>query len=133
MANIHGKRTVVKLNGTALTTYAENSTVDIEADEHDLTTYGKNSHVFAGGLLKSSFTVSGFYDSTASTGPRALILPLVGSNVTFIHQPEGTGSGLPQDSVTVLVKKYSQTHPVADYVKWSIDLTGSDDVNSTPQ
>jgi hypothetical protein len=72
MANIHGKRTVVKLNGTALTAYSENSTVDIEADEHDLTTYGKNSHVFGGGLLKSSFTVSGFYDSTASTGPRAL-------------------------------------------------------------
>lgn len=133
MAKVHGKGTVTKLNGTDLSAYCDNSTVEIESDEHDTTTYGKDAHVFNGGLLKSAFTVSGFYDSTASTGPRAVILPLVGTNVTFVHQPEGTGSGLPQDSVDVLVKKYSQTHPVADMVKWTVDLTGSDDVNSTAQ
>lgn len=133
MSLVHGKRTVVTLAGTDLTAYSDNSTVDIEADEHAVTVYGKDSHVFTGGLLKSAFTISGFYDSTASTGPRALIKPLVGTVVELIHRPEGTGTGLPQDKVDVHVKKYSQTHPVADMVKWTVDLTGSDDVDSTAQ
>lgn len=133
MPKVHGKKTVVTLDGESLTAYSNNSTVEIEADEHDSTTYGKDSHVFDGGLLKSAFTVSGFYDSTADTGPRAVILPLVGTVVEFVHQPEGAGSGKPQDKVDVHVKKYSQTHPVADMVTWTVELTGSDDVDSTPQ
>lgn len=133
MAKVHGRKTVVKLDSKDLTVYSNNSTVEIEADEHDTTVYGDDSHAFTGGLLKSAFTVSGFYDSTAMTGPRAVILPLVGTNVTFLHQPEGTGAGLPQDSVTVHVKKYSQTHPVADMVTWTVELTGSGDVDSTAQ
>jgi hypothetical protein len=57
----------------------------------------------------------------------------VGTVVPFLHQPEGTGSGKPQDVVDALVTKYTQTHPVADYVTWAVDLQFSDDVNSTPQ
>lgn len=133
MSRVHGKKTVVTLDAKALTAYSNNSTVEITADSHDTTTYGKNAHVFDGGLLNSAFTVSGFYDSTAMTGPRAVILPLVGTVVEFVHQPEGAGSGKPQDKVDVLVTKYSQTHPVADMVTWSVELQGSDDVDHTPQ
>jgi hypothetical protein len=35
--------------------------------------------------------------------------------------------------VDVLVKSYVQTHPVADYVMWSVELTMSGDVDSTAQ
>jgi hypothetical protein len=131
---IHGKYTVVLLGGVDLTTYANNSQLDYEPDTHDLTTYGKNSHVFGAGLLNGSGTLSGFYDSTATTGPRAAIKPLLGtSDVVFIHRPEGSGAGLPQDKVNCVIKKYTQTHPTADYVTWSVDLQFSDDVDSTPQ
>jgi hypothetical protein len=37
------------------------------------------------------------------------------------------------DTVDVLVKSYVQTHPVADYVMWSVELTMSGDVDSTAQ
>ena len=131
---IHGKYTAVLLGGIDLTAYANNSSLDFEPDNSDVTTYGKNSHVFAAGLLNGSATVSGFYDSTKVTGPRAAIRALLGvSDVPFIHRPEGTGSGLPQDLVNCVIKKYSQTHPVADYITWSVDLQFSDDVNSTDQ
>lgn len=133
MPKIHGKRTVVKLDGDDLTAYSNNSTLEFTSDSHDTTTYGKNSHVFDGGLLNGTATISGFYDSTAMTGPRAVIKPLVGTVVEFIHQPEGTGSGKPQDKVDALVLKYAQTHPVADYITWSVDLQFSDDVDSTAQ
>jgi hypothetical protein len=133
MAKQHGKVTVVKIDGDDLSQYSDNSDLKITGDAHDVTTYGKDSHVFAGGLKNGSATVTGFYDTTASTGPRAVLLPLVGTVVPFIHQPEGTGASLPQDSVQVLVTEYSQSHPVADMVKWSVSLQFSDDVNSTAQ
>lgn len=133
MAKQHGKSTVVTLDGEALTTYSDNSQLEFTADSHDTTTYGKNSHVFSGGLKNGTATLSGFYDTTAMTGPRAVIQPLVGTVVEFIHQPEGAGSGKPQDKVNVLVTKYTQTHPVADMVKWSVDLQFSDDVDSAAQ
>ena len=133
MSRTHGKVTVVKINGVDLSQYSNNSQIEITADTTDVTTYGKNSHVFQGGLKNGKATISGFYDTTASTGPRALLLPLVGSNATLVHRAEGTGAGLPQDSVDVVVEKYTQTSPVADYVTWAVDLQFSDDVNSAAQ
>lgn len=133
MSLTHGKRTVVLLDSNDLTQYSNNSQLEINADTHDVSVYGKNSHVFTGGLKNGTGSVSGFYDNTAVTGPRAVLLPLVGSTVVFIHRPEGTGSGLPQDRVNVVVQKYTQTHPVADMVTWTVELQFSDDVDSTPQ
>jgi hypothetical protein len=134
MPKIHGKNTVVLLGGVDLTALSNNSQLDFEPDNHDTTTYGKNSHVFSAGLLNGSATVSGFYDSSKTAGPRAVIKPLLGvSDVPFVHRPEGSGSGLPQDSVNCVIKKYTQTHPVADMITWSVDLQFSDDVNSADQ
>ena len=129
----HGKNTYVSLDGDDLSVYSTNSQLEITADSHDVTTYGKNSHVFSGGLKNGTATVSGVYDNTAVTGPRAVIKPLVGTVVPLVHRPEGTGSGKPMDTVDVLVTKYTQTHPVADMVTWAVDLQFSDDVDSTAQ
>lgn len=133
MATSHGKKTVVILNGVNLSQYTNTSTVEITPDMHDVTTYGSDWHLFVGGLLTGNFTLGGFYDTTAVTGPRAVMLPLVGQTVTFIHRPEGTGSGLPQDSCSVVVGKYTQTHPTADMVTWALELQGATAVVSTPQ
>ena len=133
MSTSHGKKTVTILGGVEFTQVSNNSTVEITADKHDTTVYGKDWHVFDGGLLTGNFTMSGFYDTSQTTGPKAIIQPMVGTKVTYIHRPEGTGAGLPQDTVTVLVEKYSQTSPVADYVTFSVDLQGSDAVVSSIQ
>lgn len=132
MAFQHGKSTVVKLNGSDLSAFTSTSTIDRGSDEHDVTTYGKNNHVVAGGLLNGSASMGGTYDNTA-TGPRDIIRPLVGTVVTFIRQPEGAGVGKAQDSVSVLVKKYVETNPVADMVSWSCEMTLSDTVTATDQ
>ena len=134
MAKIHGKKTVVLLGGVELTFYTNNSQLEFSPDTHDTTTYGKNSHVFSAGLLNGTATISGFYDSTAVTGPKALIQPLLGvADVAFVHRPEGTGTGLPQDAVNCIITKYTQTHPANDMITWSVDLQFSDDVNSAVQ
>jgi len=133
MTFVHGKNTFISLNGVNLSTFVDTSDLDLDSDEHDVTTYGKNSHVVQGGLLGGKATMGGTYDNTAGTGPRAVIKPLRGTVVTLIRRPEGTGAGKPQDSVAVLVKNYKETNPVADMVKWTCEMTLSDDVTSTTQ
>lgn len=133
MAFVHGKNTFISLNGADLSIYVNTSDLKRGADEHDLTTYGKNAHVVGGGLLNGSASMGGLYDNTAGTGPRAVVRPLIGTTVPLIRRPEGTGTGKPQDSVNVLVKSYVETNPVADFVAWSCEMTLSDVVTSTTQ
>lgn len=132
MAFIHGKSTVFKLNAIDLSAFCKTSEVSNEADAHDVTGYGASGHGYQGGLIDAKVTVSGTYDSGV-TGPRKVIVPLLGTNVTFIRQPEGTGSGKPQDTGTVLVKSYVETNPVADMIAWAAELTVSGVINSAAQ
>jgi len=129
---IHGKGTFISLNAVNLSTFTDASELERNADKHDVTTYGKDDHVYQGGLGDGKASMSGTYDNGVA-GPRATIEPLVGTVVTLIRRPEGTGSGKPQDSVSVLVEKYVETNPVAGMVAWSAELQPSDAVNSTPQ
>jgi len=133
MAFIHGKDTFVSLDGNDLSAYTTSSEISRTADSHDVTTYGQTAHVYEGGLLDGTGKMEGVYNSTAGTGPRAVINPLIGTSVTWIRRPEGTGAGLPQDSVTVLVTGYTETNPVADMVTWAADLQLSGAVDSTAQ
>lgn len=132
MAFVHGKDTYVSLNGSDLSAFCNTSTLSRKADKHDVTTYGKDDHVYAGGLGDGTASLGGIYDNTA-TGPRDVIEPLVGTVVTLVRRPEGTGSGLPQDTVDVLVEEYVETNPVADMVTWTVSLQLSDAVTSANQ
>ncbi|PSL02883.1 hypothetical protein CLV30_109191 [Haloactinopolyspora alba] len=133
MAFVHGKNTVITLGGDDLSAYTNNSELTRSADSHDVTTYGNDAHVFEGGLKNGTATMSGIYDNTADTGPRAVVEPLVGTVVELVRQPEGAGSGLPQDTVQVLVTNYVETNPVADMVTWSAELQLSGTIDTTPQ
>lgn len=129
---IHGKNTVLILNGVDLSIFCKESDLDRTADKHDLTTYGKNDHVYGGGLGDGTSSMGGTYDNAAA-GPRRTIDPLVGTVVTLIRRPEGTGVGKPQDSVNVLITSYKETNPVADYIAWTCAMQCSDAVTTTNQ
>lgn len=133
MAFVHGKDTVIKLGDNDLSAFTKTSELNRTADTHDVTTYGKGSHVYAGGLKDGKATMSGVYDNTAATGPRAVIEPLLGTTVVLTRQTEGAGPGKPQDVADVVVNSYVETNPVADMVTWSCELQLSDDVATTAQ
>lgn len=122
MAFIHGRNTVVKVATKDISAYCKTSSLELTADVHDTTGYGSTAHTKAGGLLDGSFTVSGTYDSTAVSGPRAALLPLVGTTAAVIRQSEGTGTGKPQDAFSGVLKKYTETSPVDDMVTWSAEF-----------
>lgn len=128
----HGKNTYISLSGTDLSAFVTTSQIEKTSDKHDVTTYGATTHVYSGGLLDGTATMSGIYDNGAG-GPRGTILPLIGTTVTLIRRPDGTGSGKAQDSVTVLVEKYTETNPVADMVTWSCDMQLAGAVTTTAQ
>lgn len=135
MALVHSKNTVVTVDADDLSAYTNTSQFNPTTDEHDVTTYGQDGHVFAGGLTNGQFTMGGFYDSTASTGPRAVLQPIqaAGTAVTVVRRPQGTGAGLPQDSFSGLLTSYTESAPVADYQAWQATFRVSGDVNSAAQ
>jgi hypothetical protein len=132
MAFVHGKDTYVSLDGVDISAFATESEYTRTADSHDVTTFGQGTHVYQGGLTDGTFSVNGVYDSGTTT-PRTMVEPLVGTNVDLVRRPEGTGSGLPQDTVEVLVVEYAESNPVADMVTWSVSGSFSGAISTVDQ
>ena len=124
MTFVHGRHTYISVDGNDLSAFTDSSELGRGADVHDVTTYGKDDHVYEGGLRDATFKMSGVYDN-GTAGPKVLE-DLVGLKVVLIRRKEGTGTGLPQETVDVVVKGYTETNPVADMIKWSADLQCSD-------
>lgn len=133
MTEVHSKQTYVSLAGKDLSQYLNDSDWTRSPESHKLTGYGQDNNIYRGGLGDGSSDLAGKYDNTAVTGPRAVLEPLIGMNTTLVYRPEGTGTGRPQRSVDVLVGEYKETHPVANYVMWTIKLQHSGDVTITTQ
>ena len=135
MSKVHGKETVIQIGEDDISQYCNASTFAPTTDTHDNTTYGSDGHVYDGGLTDGKFTVGGKYDSTAGTGPRAVLLPLKGTaaKVEITRQIEGAGSSLPQDVFDGVCEKYEESAPVADYIMWTAEFQISGDVDSTAQ
>jgi hypothetical protein len=132
MARTHSKHTVIIIDGNDISQHCTDSNVEESSGTEDNTTYGKNKVVKDPTLGDGAFGCSGKYDSSA-TGPRAVLKPLVGTKVTVQYRPEGTGSGLPQDTFDAVITKYTETAPVAGYRLWSLETEPSDDWDSTDQ
>ena len=130
---VHGKNTVLKIGSDDISAFTSNSQLERSADNHDVTAYGATSKAYNGGLLDATFSADGTYDSTATTGSRAILAALVGTTVSVTREPEGTGTGMPQEVVDVVITKYTETNAVADMVKWQLEGQCSGDITVTSQ
>jgi hypothetical protein len=134
MSRAHSKSTVIIMNGTDISQHCDSSEHHAKADVQDVTTYGKDAHVKDSGLTDGTGSIGGLYDSSTSSGPRAILQPLIGAGaVPYVRRVEGTGAGKPQDAVNVIISEYVETSPVTDWVRWTASLEYSDDIDSTPQ
>jgi len=145
MSLVHSKNTIVLISsasvpvsgGSDISTYVDTSEIPREREVNEVTTYGNDAKRKAKGLKDSTFTMSGVYDSAASVGPRAVILPLYDDDtetlVRITRRPEGTGSGKPQDTFVGVIVKYTETNPVADHVRWSLELDIDGEITTTAQ
>lgn len=128
----HSKHTVIIVAGYDVSRFCTDSTCEQSAGTEDNTTYGKDAIVKDPTLLTGAFSCGGKYDDTAA-GPRAVLKPLTGTKVNVKYRPEGTGSGLPQDSFDAVIVKYTESAPVAGYRLWTLETEPSDDWDSADQ
>lgn len=142
MSFVHGKNTVIIVAGFTspaptgsndLSAYINTSTFTRGADSHDVTTYGKNDHVFSGGLKTGTFSMGGTYDSSTSAGPAAVLGQANGQTASITRRPEGTGTGKPAQLFSGVLTSYVETSPVADMVSWTAEFTVSDAVTVSTQ
>lgn len=124
MAEVHGSLTGVTLAANVITAFTDKCDAKFSADEHDTTCYGAAGHEYTPGLKVTAYSIGGKYINGA-TGTRLYVKALVGTKVAFKHHPEGVGTGLPEETGTVHVKEYNESHPVADVVRWTAELTVS--------
>lgn len=127
----HGRLTKVTVATKDISPYIKTSSYEMGAEVHDTSGYGVTAKTKAGGLLDGKFTMSGTYDNTVSVGPRNALHSLVGTSVAVVRNPEGTGTGKPNDAFTAVLSKYVETNPVDDIVTWSADLEISGPVVTT--
>lgn len=141
MSQVHGKDTELSFWNLSegpsgyvdLTDYCDNSSFPQPADNHDLTTYGKNSHVYRGGLKNFTFSCGGVYDNGASNTPRTIFNNKSGDLFSIRRRAEGTGSGKPQEIFNAVLTNFTPTNPVADYIRWTAEFQVSDDIDDTDQ
>jgi hypothetical protein len=123
MGVVHGKGVVVSVATEDLSVYGTSCEYELKADSHDVTTFGNDYKVFAGGLKESSMKIEGIYDDTETTGPRAVLEALVGTITEMTYKPEGTTG--PTRTWDCLLTTYTETAPVADMIKFSAQFQGS--------
>lgn len=131
MAFVHGRNTKLTVASKDISPFTKTSSFEKSADVHDTTGYGATDHTKAGGLGDGKFTCGGTYDNTASTGPRNALLALVSTTVACVRNPEGVGSGKPNDAFSGVLTKYTETNPVDDMVTWAAEIEISGPVTTT--
>ena len=127
MGFVHGKNANITLDDNDLSAFASKVEFEVEAEAHDTTTFGKAFKNYSGGLKDGTVSVEGIYDGTATTGPRAVIEPMLGTTVECVYAPEGTGTGRTVRTFDVVVTKYKESAPVADMITWTCELQMSED------
>lgn len=136
MAFKHGKSAVFMLGSDDLSAFMDNIEWSRSRETGETTTYGAtgDAKTRVGGLRDSSFTISGKYDSTASTGPAAILNAALINDTALVAKirEEGTGSGLPEIEVSCFCTAYTESIPVGDVITFSADFecTGVPDLTA---
>src|SRR5690242_10290798 len=134
MSFVAAKNLFFSLNGVNLSAFCDTIDVERKIDSIDTTTFGNTGHTYLGGMVDGSIKVQGTYDNGVA-GPKAVFEPIMdaGLLVTAIYRPEGTGTGKPQSSFSVLVTSYTESSKAADMITWKGDMQISGTVTRSTQ
>lgn len=114
-----------------ISAYLNNVDITLDIDLPDTTTFGANAHRHqVVGLKDGQFTVTGFHDTTASTGSWTVLTGLYGlaTASTFKWGPEGSTAGLPRVTGAARLRSIKTGAPVDGVVPFSADFLCDDAV-----
>lgn len=130
MAFVHGKDAVFKLDDSAgtlrtLTSYVDNvSGLPGARELSEVTAFGDAGTKSIPGLADIDFSISGSFDSTATTGPNATInsLRTATSTATFEYGPEGGTTGKVRFTGECWLTSYEVEASVDDKVSFKAEF-----------
>lgn len=130
MAFVHGKDSAFKLDDSGgtlrtLTTYVDNvSGLPGGRDLSEVTAFGDAGTKSIPGLQDISFKISGHFDSTATTGPNAVLnsLRTATATATFEYGPEGATTGKVRFTGECWLEEYEVEAEVGDKVSFSAEF-----------
>lgn len=141
MAFTHGKGGVFKIDNAAgtlqtLTAYVDQWSISNSVDMAETTTMGSEVKTYLSGQSDGTISVSGLYDSTASTGPDVVLQGLIGleTTSTFELGPEGSAAGKTRYTGECFLTGYEITAAKGDAVKFTADfqISGAITKNAYP-
>lgn len=137
MAFKHGKGAVFMLGSDDLSAFLDSIEWSRTRETGETTTYGSTSDAktYVAGLRDASFSITGKYDSTATTGPAAVLNAALVSDTATVAKirDEGTGSTLPEIEVSCFCTGYTESVPVGDVITFSADFQCTGVVDLTAQ
>lgn len=130
MAFVHGKSAVVSIDDSGgtlrnLSAYVDNVGGLPGARElSEVTAFGDSGTKSIPGLQDVSFSISGHFDSTATTGPNAVLNSLRTATATasFEYGPEGSVTGKVKFSGECWLTSYEVEASVDDKVSFSAEF-----------
>jgi hypothetical protein len=132
----HARNTVVLFGASDLSTYLESSDWNNGVGTEKVTAYSpsRTREEYGATLGDGKITFKGTASADA-LGPEAVLEPLMdaGAPVTLTFRPKGIGAGKPQKIVDVLITAVNTSHPVAGYVKFTVECQMTGTINRTPQ
>lgn len=135
MAFKHGKDAAFLLGTDDLSAFLDSIEWSRSRDTGETTTFGKDDKTYLAGLRDATFTISGKFDSTATTGPAAVLNAAIGSDTATVAKirEEGTGATLPEIEVSCFCTGYAESIPVGDIVTFTADFQCTGTVDRTAQ
>lgn len=129
-ASTHGSKAALSIDGSAIGPWTTTSELKRAADKSETSAYGSVGHEYADneGLKAHTFTCSGWYDKTATTGTKAVLGGKEGQNLQIVWGEEGSTTGKPKATFTAHLDDFTTTVPVAEIVKWSATFTVSGEI-----
>ena len=141
MACVHGNGAVFKIDNAAgtlqtLTAYIDSIDFSNSVDMAESTTMGAEAKTYLSGQSDATMSISGKYDSTASTGPDVVLNGIIGNEATSTFEvgPEGSTAGKTRYTGECFLTAYTVSMPVGDVVTFSADfqITGAITKNAFP-
>lgn len=128
MAFVHGKDSVITVATKELTSYVTDVAFNTSADVAETSVMGLDSKTYLPGLKDGTISITGRFDSTATSGPDDVLTAALGTSVAIEYGPEGSANGKIKASCNAICTAYNRTSPVGDIVAFSAEFQITGDV-----
>lgn len=128
LAPVHGRFGDVSVATKLLGGFCESIALNEAQDVVTLAVMGQTAKTKLSGLYTATVDLTGFYDATATTGPMAVLTPLMSNDaIAMILYPAGNTTGNYIGTFNAILKDFKTDTKIGGAVAWSasFEVTGA--------